>query len=95
MPRAKFETDDQFARRNSQLTAHGITSGTTDNTGSLVITYALATTPNFVGANVYGTTQGFFTVTNMTSTGSTLRLFGTGSGALTSTAITASWIARV
>jgi hypothetical protein len=95
MPRAKFETDQQYERRNLYTIAYGVTSGSTDNTGSLVINYSLASAPNYLSATVLGTTQAFFTITNMTATGSTLRLFGTGSGALLSTAVTASWLARV
>lgn len=95
MPRAKFETDQQYEKRNLYTFAYGITSGSTDSTGSLVVSYALASTPNHVSITPVGTSQVFFTITNMTPTGSTFRLFGTGSGALTSTPVTASWSARV
>jgi len=40
-------------------------------------------------------TQAFFATTNMTATGYTPRLFGTGSGALLSTAATAYWTVGV
>jgi len=100
--RAKFETDQQYAVRNNALFAHGVSSGSTDNSGSLVITYSLASTPRTVIANsVYlGQTNNLpqysITVTNMNATGSTLRFYGTGSGFIgNATGVTASWAAWV
>lgn len=102
MPRAKFETDQQYALRNSALTARGQTSGTTDNSGSLVINYYLASEPTTVLANSVfrgqsvAQAQYSITVVNMSSTGSTLRFYGTGSGLVAaSTPVTASWYVQV
>lgn len=102
MPRAKFETDQQYAARNLATTARGQTSGTTDNSGSLVINYYLASEPTTVIANPVFRGQSVsqpqysITVVNMNATGSTLRFYGTGSGLIAaSTAVTASWYAQV
>lgn len=102
MPRAKFETDQQYAVRNSSLFAFGLATGTTDNSGSLVITHSLASAPRavvansvFEGQSVAGA-QYSITVVNRAASGSTLRFYGTGSGLIAaSTAVSASWIAFV
>lgn len=96
--RSKFETDQQYTQRNLLTFANGITSGSTDNSGSLVISYSLADAPKTVVANSVfkgltpATNQYYITVANTSATGSTLRFFGTGSGLLpASIGVTASW----
>jgi hypothetical protein len=100
--RSKFETDQQFTQRNLLTFANGLTSGSTDNSGSLVINYLLADAPRSVVANsvfkglTAATNQYYITVANTSATGSTLRFFGTGSGLLpASIGVTASWAAWV
>lgn len=100
--RSKFETDQQYAQRNLATFASGISSGSTDNSGSLVITHSLAAAPRTVIANsvfmgqTAATNQYYITVANTNATGSTLRFFGTGSGLLpASIGVTASWAAWV
>lgn len=102
MPRSKFETDQQFYTRNSALFAYGTTSGSTDNSGSIVVSYTLASAPRAIIANSVFTGQSVaqpqysITIANMNSTGSTLRFYGTGSGLVAaSTGVTASWAAWV
>lgn len=102
MPRSRIETDQQYAVRNLSTTARGLTSGTTDNSGSLVINYNLVDTPNVVIANPVFRGQSVtvpqysITVVNMSPTGSTLRFYGTGSGLVANgTAVSASWAAWV
>lgn len=94
MPKAKFETWQNYDRQ-SAIFANGITSGSTDTTGSLVINYTLSTAPRtFVVTNV-GTTPYFYTITNSTASGSTVRCFSSASSAIVSTGVTASWLAFV
>jgi len=100
--RSKFETDQQYAQRNLAIFANGITSGSTDNSGSLVITHSLSDAPRTVIANSVfkgqagATNQYYITVANTNATGSTLRFFGTGSGYIAaSIGVTASWAAWV
>jgi hypothetical protein len=100
MPRTKFETDQQFAEKNS-IFEYGRTNGTTDNSGSLVITHSLSSAPTtviansvFLGASV-STPQYSITVVNMNASGSTLRFYGTGSSFAASANVTASWAAWV
>ncbi len=100
--RSKFETDQQYTQRNLLTFANGLTSGSTDNSGSLVISYLLAESPRTVIANSVfkgqaGTSnQYFITVATTSPTGSTLRFFGTGSGYIAaSIGVTASWAAWV
>lgn len=102
MPRTKFETDQQFFNRTANIFARGLTAGTTDNSGSLVVTHSLASAPTtiiansvFEGASVAGA-QYSITVVNRNASGSTLRFYGTGSGLVANgTAVTASWAAWV
>lgn len=94
MPKAKFDTWQNYALQSSTF-ANGITSGSTDNTGSLVINYTLSDRPRtFVVTNV-GTTPYFYTITNSTASGSTVRCFSSASSAIVSTGVTASWLAFV
>lgn len=102
MPRTKFETDQQYSTRNESLFAFGLTSGSTDNSGSLTITHSLARAPRVVVANSVfdgssvATPQYSITVVNRNASGSTLRFYGTGSGLVAaSTNVTASWVAYV
>lgn len=102
MARAKFETDQQFLNRTANLFAKGLTSGTTDNSGSLVVTHSLASAPTIVLANSVfegvsvTAAQYSITVVNRNASGSTLRFYGTGSGVVANgTAVTASWAAWV
>lgn len=101
MPRAKFQPQQQYDA--TQLTfAYGLASGSTDNSGSLVITHSMVSAPRVVVANSVfmgqsvATAQYSITVVNTNATGSTLRFYGTGSGLIAnSTAVTASWAAWV
>lgn len=100
--RSKFETDQQYTQRNLLTFANGLTSGSTDNSGSLVINYTLSDAPRTVIANSVfkgqagATNQYYITIANTNATGSTLRFFGTGSGYIAaSIGVTASWAAWV
>jgi hypothetical protein len=100
MSRSRIETDQQYEQKNSVF-EYGRTSGTTDNSGSLVITHSLSTAPTtviansvFLGASV-STSQYSITVVNMNASGSTLRFYGTGSSFAASANVTASWAAWV
>lgn len=100
MAKAKFEPWQVQLTRESSSFAYGITSGSTDNSGSLVITHSLVSAPRTVIANQVFTGQSVaganytITVVNMNSSGSTLRFYGTGSGLIAnSTGVTASWAA--
>lgn len=100
MPRQKFQPHEQYDQQTA-IFAYGITSGSTDNSGSLVITHSLAAAPRTVIANSIfqgtsvATPQYSITVVNMNQTGSTLRFYGTGSGLVNAAAVTASWAAWV
>lgn len=101
MPRAKFQPYQQYDGQNAVF-AYGRTAGTTDNSGSLVVTHSLSAAPAVVIANSVqtglsvATAQYTITVVNTNQTGSTLRFYGTGSGLIAnSTAVTASWAAWV
>lgn len=100
MPRTKLETWQNYAARAEQTFANGLTAGTTDVSGSLVVTHSLASAPRTVIATALNsgaeTAKGYyFTVSNTNATGSTLRMFASGSGAAASIAVTASWVAWV
>jgi len=101
MPRAKFQPYQQYDFQTA-IFAKGVTSGTTDNSGSLVVTHSLASAPTTVIANPVfegqsvATAQYSITVVNRNASGSTLRFYGTGSGLVANgTAVTASWVAWV
>jgi len=101
MPRAKFQPYQQFDYQTAVF-AKGLTSGSTDNSGSIVITHSLISAPSVVIANSvnYGssttTPQYSITVVNTNASGSTLRFYATGSGFVpASTGVTASWAAWV
>lgn len=101
MSREKFETDQQYSQRNLLTFANGLTSGSTDNSGSLVVNYLLSDAPRtviansvFKGASV-SIPQYSITIVNTSPTGSTLRFYGTGSSFAASANVTASWAAWV
>lgn len=94
MPKSKFDTWQNYANQSNTF-AYGVTSGSTDTTGSLVINYTLAAAPRVFIATPQTTNQWFTTTTNLTATGSTVRFFSTGSGNIGSTGVTASWLAWV
>jgi len=100
MPKSRIETGQNYTANNELLFAYGRTAGTTDVSGSLVIAHKLASAPTTVLANALNsgaeTAKGYyFTVSNFNATGSTLRMFNSGSAAVASTAVTASWAAWV
>jgi hypothetical protein len=95
MAKSRIETDQQYFVKNNLQFANGITSGSTDATGSLVIPYNLQAPARTIIANNIGTQQYYITVTNMNTSGSTLRFYSTGSGFIGIQAVTASWAAWV
>lgn len=100
MPKQRIETGQNYTANNELLFAYGRTLGTTDVSGSLVITHKLASAPSVVLATAINsgaeTAKGYyFTLANTNATGSTLRMFASGSGAAASIAVTASWAAWV
>lgn len=100
MPRGKFQPQQQYDATQA-IFASGVISGSTDNSGSLVVLHSLASAPRVVlatplqeGASV-ATPQYSITVVNRNASGSTLRFYGSGSGLVNAAAVSASWVAYV
>lgn len=94
MAKSKIDTWQNYGLRDA-IFANGVTSGSTDTTGSLVINYTLTAAPRTFLVNNIGTSGYFYTVTNLTATGSTVRCYSSASAAIVSTGVTASWAAFV
>lgn len=94
MPRSKFQPQQQYDATQASW-AYGRVQGTCDSTGSLIVTMSLSGAPTTFVVTPVGTTQQFCSTYNHSTSGSTVRFFGTGSGNVGAVGVTASWVAYV